>query len=44
MLFRLSLEEIHAGLAQGNRDLDVFLLEDEFLGWREEILDHAQLS
>ena len=44
MLFRLGLEEFHAGFAQSHGDLDVVFLENEFLGRGEKVIHHAQFS
>ena len=44
MLFRLGLEEIYAGFAQGHCDLDVVFLEYEFLGRRKKVIYHSQFS
>src|SRR6185503_8544310 len=37
VLARFVLEELHAALAQGNRDLDAFLPKHQILGSRQEI-------
>src|SRR6185503_11442746 len=44
VLARFVLEELHAALAQGNRDLDAFLPKHQILGSRQEIGNDLQVS
>ncbi len=41
---RLGLEEVHATLAQRDRDLDAFLPKDQVLGPRKEVRNDLQLG
>ena len=41
---RFPLEEIDAGLTQSNRDLDVALLECQFLRGRQEIVNYTKIA
>jgi len=41
---RFPLEEVDAGFTQSNRDLDVALLECQFLRGRQEVVNYTQIA